>query len=197
MNKITFCGNKKDIEQAKALVLAMNGCMEEMPDQKFIACVESEPVIRLKLQDLIDKHSLSAAILVNGNSVWSKKKILANLERIIKQGRLYKKHKPKYYPIGSTLRLPTGGDPVLSKYFYEFLHLCCGSIAHYDIQGWIATYSTLDDLKAFFKKNEFGRPVRESIPSWHTDAIEIVDAIEQRLFPLQSYIKAKQKKKLY
>jgi hypothetical protein len=75
--------------------------------------------------------------------------------------------------------------------------LVCGSIAHFNIQGWVSTYPTLDDLKEFFRKNEFGRPVRDDIQPWYTDALEIVDAIEQKLFPLQSYIRAQDKKKEY
>lgn len=197
MNKITFRGNSKAVEQARELVLTLNCGIEEIPDKEFIACAEPESVVRLRIQALIDKHNLTAYILVNENSVWSKKRILANLDRIIKYGRLYDKSKPRFYPVGSMLRIPTGGDPILSKYFYEFLHLHCGTIAHYNIQGWIATYPTLDDLKALFKKNEFGQPVREHIPSWMTDALEIVDAIEMRLFPLQSYIRAQQKKPRY
>jgi hypothetical protein len=197
MNKITFRGNAKAVQQAKELVLALNNGLEDIPDQAFIACAESESVIRLKLQALIDEHGLTAYIMVNGNSVWSKKRILGNLDRIIKNGRLYDKQKPRFYPVGSLLRIPSGGDPILSKYFYEFLHLHCGTIAHYNIQGWIATYPTLEDLKALFKKNEFGQPVRDYIPSWMTDAIEIMDAIEQRLFPLQSYVRAQKKKPQY
>jgi hypothetical protein len=196
VNKITFRGKTDAINEAKKLILTLNCGIEEVPDQGFIACSEPESIIRLKIQALIDEHNLAASILVNENSVWSKRKILQNLDRIIKHGRLYDKRKPRFYPIGSMLKIPTGGDPILSKYFYEFLHLNCGTIAHYNIQGWIATYPTLDDLKALFKKNEYGKPVREDIPSWKTDVIEIVDAIEQRLFPLRSYIRAHNKRNI-
>lgn len=85
--------------------------------------------------------------------------------------------------------MPAIGDTILSNYFYKFLTNCCGSIAHYDIRGWVATYPTLDDLKEFFEKNEHGRRVIDAIPCWHTDAKRIVEVIEARLFPLRSYVK--------
>lgn len=129
---------------------------------------------RLLIQDAIDQHNLKATVLVNGNIVWSKKKILRNLERIIRHGTLYNPNQDK--------------PPILSHYFYEFLHLDCGSIAHYDIHGWIHKYPTLEHLKNFFRKNEFGKRVLDDIPAWHTDAKRIVEAIERKLFPWQTYM---------
>lgn len=124
-----------------------------------------------------DTHNLKATILFNGNTVWSKTRILRNLRRIMKHGTLYNQdqHKP----------------PILSHYFYTFLHLDCGSIAHYDIHGWIHKYPTIDELKAFFKRNEFGKRVLDDIPAWHTDARAIVQAIEERLFPFQTFLKSR------
>lgn len=61
----------------------------------------------------------------------------------------------------------------------------------YNIHGWIAEYPTLEDLKKFFKKNELGYRVLDYIPSWHTDAKRIVEAIEIQLYPLESYMKAR------
>jgi hypothetical protein len=91
------------------------------------------------------------------------------------------------------LRMPVGGDPILSKYFYDFLHLHCGSIAHYNIQGWITEYPTLEDLKQFFKKNEYGKRVLDHIPVWMTDAKRIVEEIERQLFPFETYLKVTRK----
>ena len=86
---------------------------------------------------------------------------------------------------------------MLSKYFYEFLHLDCGSIAHYNIHGWIAEYPTLEHLKKFFRRNEFGRRVLDYIPYWHTDAKRIVEAIEIQLYPVESYIHALKARKAH
>ena len=57
--------------------------------------------------------------------------------------------------------------------------------------GWIAKYPTLEHLKKFFKKNEFGHRVLDHIPFWYTDARRIVEVIEIQLYPLESYMKAR------
>ena len=176
--RIRICGNPKEVERAKTF-------LEQIANLRDL----TEPKARLLIQVAIDQHDLKADILYAGNTVWSKKRILQNLRRIISHGTLYDGKHPRWIPIGSMLRMPSVGKTVLSKYFYEFLHLCCGSIAHYDIQGWVTTYPTLEDLKAFFKKNEFGKRVLDDIPGWKTDAKAIVEAIERLLFPFQSYMK--------
>lgn len=181
MNKITYYGNKKAVEKAQAII----GMIENAESVESVP----EPILRVTIQDLIDEHDLKATVMVNGNRVWSRKRILKNLKRIMEHGKLYDKRKPRYYPIGSLLKIPAGGKPILSNYFYEFLHLECGSIAHYNIQGWIYTYSTLEALKRFFLKNEHGKRVVDWTPSWKTDVKRIVEAIEQQLFPLQSYMR--------
>ena len=98
-NKIAYLGSAKDVKEAIALV---NALMPQLGRMK-------EANARLKLQQVIDEHLLKASILLNGNSVWSKKKILRNLDRIIKHGILYNENQRK--------------PPILSQYFYEFLHL--------------------------------------------------------------------------
>ena len=179
--KITIFGSKKDIEEAKEALLKIEKLAEL-----------SEPEARLVIQDLIREHSLAADILYDGNTVYNMEKILQNLRRIINHGTLYDGEHPAWIPIGSMLRMPTVGKTILSEYFYEFLINTCGSIAHYSIHGWVTEYPTVDDLKKFFKKNEYGKPVRESISHWHTDAIRIVQEIEKMLFPFQHYMMQRQ-----
>lgn len=178
--KISFRGHKAQKERAKTLV-------SELPPIEQL----KERVARLIIQDLIDHHDLKVNILVNGNTVWSKKRIIRNLKRILKHGTLYDARRPMYAPVGSMLRLPNGAAPVLSKYFYEFLTSCCGSIAHYNIHGWIHQYPTADNLKKFFKRNEFGKRVSDWIPEWYSDARRIVEEIEQMLFPFETFMKAR------
>jgi len=165
MIKITYFGSESDISEAIA-VLKKNQNLETMK--------ESEA--RLLIQKLIDEHHLKASILINGNTVWSKERVLQNLEKIIKHGTLYNEDQSK--------------PPILSHYFYQFLSLC-GSIAHYDIQSWVHKYPTIEHLKRFFKQNEFGKRVLDWIPPEHSDSRTIVEAIEVRLFPFQSYLKQK------
>jgi len=166
--KITYFGSEKDISEAIAV-------LKQHEDLKTM----KEADARLLIQSLIDTHHLRAAILVNGNTVWSKDRILRNLERIIKLGALYNEDQTK--------------PPILSRYFYNFLHLDCGSMAHYDIHGWIHKYPTIEHLKKFFKCNEFGKPVHDWIPPSKADAKAIIEAIERRLFPFQSYLQQKTK----
>jgi len=180
MLKIEVHGQKKTVAKAEELLKTI----EHLEDM-------TEPATRLKLQDLIDENNVKATIMVNGNSVWSKKRILQNLKRIMEHGRLYGEKKPGRHLVAGVLWLPVDTDPVLSKYFYEFLHLCCGSIAHYNICGWVAQYPTLRHLKDFFRKNESGHRVLDDIPCWETDAKRIVEAIEIQLYPLESYMKAR------
>ena len=185
MLKIKILGPKNAVRKAEEM-------LKELEEIEHVHLEEmEEPVARIVLQDLIDEKNVRASILVNGNSVWSMKRILMNLNRIVAVGRLYGEKRPHRELIGGIIYLPVETDPILSKYFYEFLCLECGSIAHYNIHGWIAEYPTLEHLKKFFKKNEFGKRVLDDIPFWYTDARRIVEAIEIQLYPLESYMKAR------
>ena len=184
MLEISYHGREKD---------AAKEVLSRIPN--LAQMTESEA--RLKIQDAIDEHNLKARIFVNGNFVWNRKRILRNLDRIIKHGTLYDRIPPRYMAIGNLLRLPVGGKPVLSKYFYEFLHLECGSIAHYDIRGWILQYPTVDHLKKFFMRNEFGKRVLDDIPRQYSDVRRIVEEIERKLFPFRAYMKTKQPSPLF
>lgn len=180
--RIRIIGSKHDVEQAEITLKAIPD-LENIPEAK----------VRLIIQELIENKSLKATIIFDGTSIWNRRKILANLSRIIQAGKLYNEKKPRFIPIGSMLRIPTVGDCILSDYFYNFLRLHCGSIAHYSKSGWVAIYPMLDDLKAFFKKNEHGHRVIDDVPGWATDIRRIVEDIEKLLFPLQSYIAMQQK----
>lgn len=183
---IRILGNKQSLEKAQEAL-------------KKIANLTklTEGNARLQIQQAIDENHLTASILYKGNAVWSKTRILRNLDQIIKKGTLYGNKRVKWMKVGSMLTLPAAPQdfkPILSDYFYQFLHLNCGSIAHYNKAGWIGIYPTLEDLKEFFLKNESGKRVIEHIPAWKTDVRNIVEAIEVKLFPLRSYVRYKQKK---
>ncbi len=151
--------------------------------------------VRLLLQDVIDEKSLYVSILYKGNAVWSRKRVMQNLRRIIARGQLYGNKQVKWLRVSSGICLPAvpkDFKPILSEYFYNFLILCCGSQPHYSRAGWIGIYPTIADLKRFFMKNEFGKPVSEHIPDWKSDALRIVEDIERLLYPFRSYVKSKQ-----
>ena len=119
---------------------------------------ENESEARIEIQNLIDEHRIKATILWDGNRVWSKKRILKDVKAIIRRGM-----------------------QALSDYLYEFFHLCCGSIAHYDKQGWICEYPDINAIRNFFVRNEYGESVLEWQPSWATDRIEIIKEIYRTL----------------
>ena len=146
--RVAIYGSNKNIAEAE-IILTKN-----IPDLLTL----TEPQARIKIQETIDHENIKASILFDGNSVWSKKKIMRDIKRIKKQGM--KK---------------------LTDYLYKFLSLSCGSIAHYNKYGWIACYPTIQDLRNFFRRNEFGQRVLSHIPVWKTDAIGIVREVEQEL----------------
>ena len=146
--RVTIHGNKHSIEQAEIILL------KNIPQLSTLR----ESQARLKIQECIDHENIKATILFDGNTIWSKTKILRDIKKV-------KKH----------------GMQKLSDYLYKFLSLSCGSIAHYDRYGWTACYPTLDDLRQFFRRNEFGQRVLNYLPVWHSDAQVIVKSIEKEL----------------
>ena len=146
--RVAIYGNKYSIEQAEIILLKN---IPELPTLR-------ESHARLKLQECIDHENIKASILFDGNSVWSKKKILRDIKKVKKYGM-----------------------NKLTDYLYKFLSLSCGSIAHYDRYGWVACYPTLTDLRQFFRRNEFGERVLTYLPVWNTDAQVVVREIEKEL----------------
>ena len=146
--RIALYGNKQQVEQAEVVLL------KNIPYLPTL----TESQARIKLQEVIDSKNIRADILFDGNSVWSKKKIIRDIKKV-------KKH----------------GMNKLTNYLYKFLSLSCGSIAHYDRYGWIEEYPTLSDLRNFFRSNEFGERVLTYLPIWKTDAQSIVKSIEREL----------------
>jgi hypothetical protein len=117
-----------------------------------------EPKARLALQQIIDDKKLKADVLFSGNTVWSFDRIIRDIKKVQKNG-----------------------VTAMSRYLYGFLHLSAGSIAHYNLAGWVETYPTIEHLKQFFRKNEFGNRVLNHLPLWKTDARKIVEEIERIL----------------
>ena len=146
--RVAIYGNKHSIEEAEILLL------KNIPQLPTL----SESSARLKIQEVIDHENIRADVIFDGNSVWSKKKIIRDIKKVKKYGM--KK---------------------LTNYLYEFLHLSCGSIAHYNKFGWISTYPTIHNLRNFFRRNEFGERVLNYLPTWKTDAQVIVKEVEQEL----------------
>ena len=119
----------------------------------------NERQARKMLQEIIGDEDIKASILINGNTVWNKQKILRNVKRLIR----------------------TNDMNNLSDYFYEFLTNCCGSIAHFNKYGWICEYPTVLSLQRFFECNEFGERVYNHVSMNFIDAKEIILEIEELL----------------
>ena len=117
-----------------------------------------EGATRIVLMQLIEKHGIKCSVLYSGNTVWNRAKLVKDVKAVVKNGM-----------------------ESMSDYLYKFLSLACGSIAHYNKGGWIDYYPTVDDLREFFRRNEFGERVSNHIPSWHTDAKVAVEDIENVL----------------
>jgi hypothetical protein len=148
-NKVVVYGSKKDVEEAISILNIFCYFLTNDPE---------ETRVRKRIQTIIDDKKLKADILYDGNTVWSKNKVLKGIKRVKKNGM-----------------------KSMTKYLYSFLTLSCGSIAHYNMFGWIEEYPTIEDLKIFFMRNEFGQRVLNHIPIWNTDVYEIVVEIEREL----------------
>jgi len=118
----------------------------------------NEGKARLELQSLLDTEHVKASILFDGNGVYSFDQIIKDIKRVNKNGM-----------------------QSMTNRLYEFLSLNCGSIAHYNKAGWIDCYPTINALRTFFVRNEFGQRVYDNVPNWKTDVKRIVKEIEKIL----------------
>ncbi len=75
-NRVAIYGNKQHIEEAEIVLL------KNIPDLPAI----TESQARIRIQEVIDSENIKADILFDGNSVWSKKKILRDIKKIKKHG---------------------------------------------------------------------------------------------------------------
>ena len=150
-NKITLYGSAAEIAEAKRVLNDIKLSGNESDD-------------RLLLQrEVVD--NVKVDILYDGNSVYSKTKLLKQFKTLLKLG------------MGS-----------LSSDLYRFFINSCGSIALYNKAGWINEYPDLHALRQFFICNEFGQSVLQHQPSWATDRIEIVKEMMRMLNALSTKI---------
>jgi len=112
----------------------------------------NEGADRLMIQKWIAEQNFKPAVLYDGNTVIREDKIIAEFKRILKRGTLDR----------------------MTNYFYDFVSLDAGSIAHYDKWGWIRFYdNSAERLCDFFLYNEFGQDIVSHQPGWKTDCTEI------------------------
>lgn len=160
--------NKRTVWKVNSY-LALYGTREEIEESLKVLNEEmlrllginkdNEREARILLQRMIDQGVITAEVLFDGNLVFSKKRIIENIKEIIKSGDMHR----------------------LNDYTYKFLINACGSIAHFDKEGWIGHYPTVNHLRKFFLKNEYGKRVLKFQPYWAGDRIEIIKEIEALL----------------
>ncbi|MFW6024992.1 MAG: hypothetical protein ACOCRX_01490 [Candidatus Woesearchaeota archaeon] len=149
--KIRLIGKKESVYGVELILKKNASFIKENNEKKIRKFIQEE---------IIHKHKFAQniVILYEGNTIINDIKILRDIEKVKKRGM-----------------------QAMTNNLYEFLHLTCGSIAHYNKQGWIAAYPTVESLKDFFKNNEFGERVLHHISNDNIDAIKTVEQIEDKL----------------
>ena len=149
---LVLLGTKKEIEQS--LPCLQGG---------VAACLglnhANESEARMMIQELMEQKQVTVHVLLNGNSVYYKTKILRNVRAMIRHNDM----------------------SLMTEYTYDFLCNACGSIAHWNKAGWLSVHPTITAFRSFFLKNEYGTRVLEYQPSWATDRVEIIKEIEKLL----------------
>jgi hypothetical protein len=149
---LVLFGTEKEIQQSRQYL-----------KDDIAACLgidhTREGEARSIIQKLIEQKLVTADVVLNGNNVYNKEKILRNIRMMVRNKKM----------------------SLMTDYTYKFLSNACGSIAHWNKAGWLSVYPTLDAFRGFFIKNEYGKRVLESQPSWATDRIEIIQEIESIL----------------
>ena len=120
--------------------------------EEILESDKSEKEKRIEVQEYIDKNNLSykVDVMYDGNSIWSLKRIQDAVAKMKKRG-----------------------IDAMDDYFYEFMHLCGGTIAHHNKQGWIATYPSLAAIRDEVIKGTSGRRILRHQPDWKGDTQRI------------------------
>lgn len=93
---------------------------------------------------------------------------------------------------------------LMNEETYRFISLHCGTIAHYDIDGWRSVYGDLRDfIDLFLVRNEYGKNLQEEIrtPRWQEDDFRpyapivqgIIDICKRHRASVSEYFDAKEK----
>ena len=102
---------------------------------------------RLIIQDIIDTYNFKGTVLYDGNTVRSYKKTIKAFEDLFNKGLT-----------------------AFNKYHYSFMMNVVGTIAHYDINWWLATYD-MHQVKQLIHN--------ATRPSRATDTKQILDWLKQ------------------
>lgn len=112
--------------------------------------VTDEYQLRKEMYENEILNNFNCDILYSGNTIIDKNRIVKDFKKLVKSKDMNK----------------------LTDNLYKFFHLHCGSIAHYNKEGWISTYPTVSDLYSFLYNNEYGQDIVSNQPYWYYDSIE-------------------------
>jgi hypothetical protein len=102
---------------------------------------------RLVLQELIEKHNLTASIVYQGNTVTPLTKTINDLKAVIDSNDMN----------------------VMSDQLFNVFIFRCGAKRYDTRQKFIEQYPTVQSLARFFRKNEFGENIIYHVPNWNSD----------------------------
>jgi len=74
--RVAIYGSPKDIEAAEKALMNNDVDLSTL----------DESLARLSIQSVIDEYDLKASILFNGNSIWSRKRIIRDVRKVVKKG---------------------------------------------------------------------------------------------------------------
>jgi len=118
-----------------------------------------EGKVREKLHLIMDEKVFdNVSVLYDGNMVYGLK-LLKDLKNVVDNNDM----------------------KLMSDDLYELFSNCCGSIAHYSKSGWICEYPTVNSLRQFFIKNEFGDNVLAYQPTWAEDRKDLLKKMAKML----------------
>ena len=140
---VRISGGKKEIDAAEKMLDSISDIDKEIP--QFYPAREGEA--RLQIQEAMEKFSVKASILVNGNTVYPYSVIIKEYRRLKKSGKLER----------------------MTNRFYDFLMNF--DIAHYSKNGYIDYYG--NDFGEMYGQVL----AHADTPRWHTDVQRILDTI--------------------
>jgi hypothetical protein len=152
VNQLIVYGNHKNLP---ALLNRLEILMKGLQEHQMV----SEGELRVMIQDIMEVTDCPLDITLKGNGVYPFTKTIRDFKRVVKANDTYK----------------------MTKHLYHFFSLCCGTIAHYNLNGWASVYPNNMALRDLFNRNEYGYRLVEYIPEWKTDTKRIVVEMDKIL----------------
>jgi len=137
-------GNKIKIYGSRKNI---NICKEALDE---ISLTGIEQADRVLIQNMIDEKAIKADIFYDGNFVVPFTKTVKEFKKYNKSNNIDK----------------------MTDYFYKFLTVTLGDIAHYDKHGYIYYYRDFESIKSNLINLAYA-------PGWYTDLKKVLDVIKE------------------